>query len=316
MKKIIALTLTLGAVVIYSSCTKQKEIGNDPASSPAQSENNVSNAAPPPPAPAACATKYLDLAIDPATGRGLLYRIVNSPSNAPVTITAINGSAGNNIIGSSLPATTVLKMTGLSYDPATGICYGITGNGGSHPNSLIRFNIADPNVVGITPLISGGGAIDLSDIERNPATGRYYAINRAVAANNRIVIVDVFTANVFFLPLTTGLPLRGLAVDPGGKLYLMRMTGTSGNVYVADPATGGIILGPCPYGVVIAPGFIGAGAEMGLHFDDVCTNLLITGNFNGTSFRLTDALPACLGGPVPASLPVAIRPTVDFARLN
>lgn len=312
MKKIIALSLVISAAVIYSSCSKQKETGNSPAG-PA---DNSSSKAAPAPAPAACATKYLDLVIDPATGGSFLYKIDNSPSNPPVTITNINGSAGNNQIGSSSPLTTVLKMTGLSYDPATGICYGITGNAGSHPNSLIRFNLGDPNVVGIAPLVSPGGAIDLSDIERNPWNGRYYAINRAVAGNNRLVIVDVTTGNVAFLPMTTGLPLRGLAMDPGGKIYLMRMTGTSGNVYVADPLTGGLILGPCPYGVVIAPGFLGANAEMGLHFDDVCTNLLITGNFNGTSFRLTDALPACLGGPVPPSVPVGIKPTVDFSRLN
>lgn len=314
MKKIIASSVVLLTVIIYTSCSKQKEPVSEPADAP-KTDNTVANAAPPPVA-AACATKYLDLAIDPATGRGLLYKIDNSPSNPPVTITAMNGSAGNNIIGSSLAATTVLKMTGLSYDPATGVCYGITGNGGSHPNSLIKFSLADPNVVGIIPLVSPGGAIDLSDIERNPWNGRYYAINRAIAANNRLVIVDVTTGVVSFLPAATGLTLRGLAMDPGGKIYLMRMTGVSGNVYVADPLTGGIILGPCPFGVTIAPGFLGANAEMGLHFDDVCTNILITGNFNGTSFRLSDGLPACLGGPVPASIPVGIRPTVDFSRLN
>lgn len=314
MKKIIALSLVITAAAVYSSCTKQKETDNRIAETTAPG-NTVSNAAPPS-AAAACATKYLNLVIDPATGGSFLFKIDNSPSNPPVTITALNGSAGNNQIGSSSIATTVFKMTGLSYDPATGVCYGITGNGGSHPNSLIKFNLADPNVVSIAPLVSPGGAIDLSDIERNPFNGRYYAINRAVPANNRLVVVNVATATVTFLPLSTGQPLRGLAMDPGGKIYLMRMTGISGNVSVADPNTGGIILGPCAYGVVIAPGVLGPNAEMGLHFDDVCTNLLITGNFNGTSFRLTDALPVCLGGPVPPSIPVGIKPTVDFARLN
>jgi DNA-binding beta-propeller fold protein YncE len=311
MKKIIAGLLLITAAAAYSSCTKQK--ANEEQSA-AATDKSVSASAPAP-APL-CATKYLDLVVDPVGGGSYLYKIDNSPSNPPVGVFNINGSAGNNQIGSSLPATTVTKMTGLSYDPATGICYGITGNGGSHPNSLIKFSLADPNVVGIAPLFSAGGPIDLSDIERNPANGRYYAINRAAAANNRVVVVDITTGNVIFLPLTTGLPLRGLAMDPGGKIYVMRMTGTSGNVYVVDPGTGGIILGPCPYGVVIAPGVLGANTEMGLHFDDVCTNLFITGNFTGTSIRLTDALPVCFGGPIPPSVPVNIKPTVDFSRLN
>ena len=312
MRKFIA-SLTLVAALAATGCTKQKETVSDPA---AADETVNRTTAAPASAAALCATKYLDLVIDPATGGSFLYKIDNTPANAPVVISVINGSAGNNQIGSSLPATTVFKMTGLSYDPATGVCWGITGNAGSHPNSLIKFSLADPNVVGITPLISTGGPIDLSDIERNPWNGRYYAINRANPGNNQLVVVDITTAQVFFLPLTTGLPLRGLAMDPGGKIYLMRMTGTSGNIYVADPNTGGIILGPCPYGIVVAPGFLGANAEMGLHFDDVCTNRLVTGNFNGTSFRLTDGLPACLGGPLPASVPVGIKPTVDFSRLN
>lgn len=311
MRKIISGLLLVSLIAGYSSC-KKETVSEKP---PAPVADNAGSAAAGP-APAACATKYLNLAIDPVGGGSFLYKIDNTPSNPPVAVTNMNGSAGNNQIGSSLPATTVTRMTGLSYDPITGVCWGITGNAGSHPNSLIKFSLADPNVVGIIPLISPGGAINLSDIERNPWNGRYYAINRAVAANNRLVTVDINTGVVNFLPLTTGLPLRGLAMDPGGKIYLMRMTGASGNVYVADPLTGGLILGPCPYGVVIAPGVLGANSEMGLHFDDVCTNLLVTGNFSGTSNILTDALPACLGGPVPPSVAVPIKPTVDFARLN
>lgn len=312
MKKIIAGLFIVAALGI-TSCNKEKSTTNDPAAPENKVTASGEAAAP---APAACSTKYLDLVIDPATGGSFVYVIYNTPSNPPVSVVNLNGSAGNNQIGSSSPLTTVTRMTGLSFDPTTGTCWGITGAGGSHPNSLIKFNVGDPNVVSITPLISPGGAINLSDIERNPWNGRYYAINRANAANNRLVIVDVTTATVNFLPLTTGQPLRGLAMDPGGKIYLMRMTGVSGNVYVADPNTGGLILGPCPFVNPIAPGVIGANTEMGLHFDDVCTNLLVTGNFTGTSIQLNDGLPACLGGPVPVAPVVAIKPTVDFSRLN
>lgn len=312
MKKIIAGLFIVAAWAI-TGCNKEKSVTNTPAAPENKTTASGESAAP---APAACSTKYLDLVIDPATGGSFLYVIYNTPSNPPVSVVNLNGSAGNNQIGSSSPLTTVTRMTGLSFDPASGTCWGITGAGGSHPNSLIKFHISDPNVVSIVPLISTGGPINLSDIERNPWNGRYYAINRANAANNQLVIVDVTTGNVIFLPLATGLPLRGLAMDPGGKIYLMRMTGVSGNVYVADPNTGGLILGPCPFVNPIAPGVFGANGEMGLHFDDVCTNLLVTGNFSGTSFQLNDGLPACLGGPVPVAPVVPIKPTVDFARLN
>jgi hypothetical protein len=298
MKKVSIFSLAAVCLLGAASCKKQTASEEAIASS-SEIKNALPNAA------LACNTKYLDLVVDAGGGGGsFLYRIDNTPSNPPFGNTAL-GQIG-----------AVTFMTGLSYDPATGICYGITGNAGSNPNSIIRFNLATPAIVGITPLISTGGAINLTDIELNPAFGRYYAINRAAANNNRIVIVDVNTGVVTFLPLTTGLPLRGLAMDPGGKIYVMRMTGTSGNVYVVDPGTGGIILGPCAYPGVISPGVLGANAEMGLHFDDVCSQRLVTGNFTGTNFQLTDGLPACLGGPLYAVIVNAIKPTVDFSRLN
>jgi hypothetical protein len=299
MKKVFAGLMLLTAIVGYNSCKKQN------AENETQAVSEIRNA----PAPLACATKYLDLFLD-ALGNSYVSKIDNSPSNPPITNTFL-GQIG-----------AVTLMTGLSYDPNTGICYGITGNVGSNPNSLIKFNLATPALVSIIPLISTSGAINLSDIERNPNTSTaiagYYAINRAVANNNRIVKVNVSTGVVTFLPLNTGQPLRGLAMDPGGKIYVMRSNaGGLGAVSVIDPTTGGVIAGfnQCPYPGVISPG--GAvNAEMGLHFDDVCTQRLVTGNFTGTGFQLTDGMPACLGGPSYTAAPGTIKPTVDFSRLN
>jgi hypothetical protein len=297
MKKMIAGFMLLSAIVVYNSCKKQ----TNGMGSPSLHENSdIGNAA----APLACGTRYLNLFLDPA-GRSFVSRIDNTPSN-PLVVNTFIGQIG-----------TVTFMTGLSYDPLTNICYGITGNTGSNPNSVISFNLATPALVSIIPLFSPGGAINLSDIERNPGLGGYYAINRAVATNSRIVTVNVTSGLVTFLPLSTGQVLRGLAMDPGGKIYVMRTNaGGTGTVSVIDPFTGGVILPtPCPYTGIITPGGV-ANAEMGLHYDDVCTRLLVTGNFTGTSFQLTDGLPTCLGGSFYTALPGSIRPTVDFSRLN
>lgn len=310
MKKIIAGLLMVSAIVALNGCKKENtEAVNDATT---ESQTGTATAA-----PAACGTKYLNLVVDPSTGQSLLYVVYNSPSNPPVSVVNINGSAGNNTIGSSSPATTVTFMTGLSFDPATSICYGITGGAGSHPHSLVTFNVGDPNVVTITPLVSLS-RINLSDIERNPWNGKYYAINRASSTNNRLVDVNVGTGAVTNLPSGTGLTsLRGLAMDPGGKIYVSNMVfGGNGDIYVVDPLTGATILGPCAYPGTIAPGVLGPGAEMGLHFDDVCTNLLVTGNYTGPGTLLTDGLPACLGGPSYTSIASGVKPTVDFARLN
>lgn len=299
----------VSAIAALNGCKKENAEAVDQAQ---KTESQPGSAA-----AAACGTKYLNLVVDPSTGQSLLYVVYNSPSNPPVTVVNINGSAGNNVIGSSSAATTVTFMTGLAFDPATSICYGITGSAGSHPQSLITFNVGDPNVVTITPLVSLS-RINLSDIERNPWNGKYYAINRAPAANNRLVDVNVGTGAVTNLPSGTGVTnLRGLAMDPGGKIYVSSMVfGGNGDIYVVDPLTGATILGPCAYPGTIAPGVLAAGAEMGLHFDDVCTNLLVTGNYTGIGTLLTDGLPACLGGPAYTSISGGVKPTVDFARLN
>jgi hypothetical protein len=263
---------------------------------------------------AACVASYYNLAWDGA-GRGYVYRISGSPSTGAPVVTPINGSAGNNIVGSMLAATTVFRMTGMAYDPTTGLAWGVTGNAGSHPNSLIKFALADPNVVSIVPLVNACGlALDVSDIERDPTTGRYYAINRGLAnPNNRVVTIDVNTATVNCLPnfLNTSLTLRGLTFGCNGQLYVLYAINNAGRVLEISKATGQMV-NAYAYPGTITPGGLGA-PEMGLHFDCNCIGRFITGSFQGAPL-LTDGLPFGLGGPLYASLAGVIRPTVDFAK--
>jgi hypothetical protein len=300
MKMKIFSGLALVAMMGLSVSCKKDNSDAMPATESGNSERTQA------PAAALCATKYLNLVVDPSTGGSFLYKIENSPSNPVVVVDPINGSLGNNQIGS------VTRMTGLSYDPVSGVCFGVTGNAGSNPNSIVKFALSDPNVVSIAGILSTS-PLNLSDIEKNPFNGRYYAINRAT---NRLAVIDLATLTSTDLPGALPVQMRGLAMDPGGKIYLLRTVGASGNIYVANPGTGGIILGPCAYPGAISPGVFFNNAEAGLHFDDVCTNRLVTGNAAGNNFQLTDGLPTCLGGPLYTALPNSIKPTVDFARLN
>ncbi len=265
-------------------------------------------------AAAACQPVYYNLALD-NIGQGYVYKIGGSPSAGPVVVVPINGSAGNNIVGSSTAATTVLKMTGLAYDPTTGVAWGITGNGGTHPNSLIKFAIGDPNVVSIVPLLSACGiALNLSDIERDPTTGRFFAINNsAVNPDNRVVVINIGTATVNCLPnfIAAGTNLRGLTFDCAGRLFVLNAVNTTGKILQINPGTGAIVAS-FGYPGIITPGGVGA-PEMGLHFDCNCIGQFITGSFTGGPL-LTDGLPAGLGGPLYNSLLGVIKPTVDFAR--
>jgi hypothetical protein len=297
------------ATAAFFSCSKVEQPNT--AGTPSQNERSPSASISP---AAPCTPGYYNLAWDGA-GKGYIYKISGSPSTGAPIVTPVIGSAGNNIVGSSLAATTVFKMTGLAYDPATGTAWGVTGNGGSHPNSLIKFVFANPNVVSIVPLVNACGLVlDVSDIERDPATGRYFAINRGLAnPNNRVVVIDVNTATVNCLPnfLNTSLTLRGLTFGCNGQLYVLYAINNTGRVLEISKVTG-LMVNAYSYPGVITPGGVGA-PEMGLHFDCNCIGRFITGSLQGGPL-LTDGLPLGLGGPLYASLLGVIKPTVDFAK--
>ena len=303
MKNLKILAVAVLATGLFSC---KKEMGKSPVKE--LDEGTVTNAT------AACQPGYYNLALD-NVGKSYVYKVSGSPSAGPVVVSPIIGSNGDNIVGSSSPLTTVFKMTGLSYDPTTGTAWGLTGNAGNFPNSLIKFSIGDPNVVGIVSLTTACGInLDLSDIERDPTTGRYYAINRGTAnPDNRIVVIDITTGIVNCLPNFIPVPtaLRGLTFGCNGQLYVLNAVNTTGKVLQINKATGAII-GSWAYPGVITPGGVGA-PEMGLHFDCSCINQFITGSFTGGPL-LTDGLPAGLGGPLYNSLLGVIKPTVDFAR--
>jgi hypothetical protein len=302
------ITMIAFAAIVLFACKKTPA----PVSETKTASTTVE---PTPGAALACQPGYYNLALD-NIGQGYIYKISGSPSAGPYSISPVIGSAGNNIVGSSTVPTTVLKLTGLSYDPVSGVAYGITGNAGTHPNSIVKFAIGDPNVVSIAPLVSACGiALNLSDIERDPTTGRFYAINRSAAAfSNRVVVINLATLTVNCLanPINLGAEImRGLTFDCNGRLYVLAASGNTGKLLDVNKVSG-LITASFAYPGVITPGGVGA-PEMGLHFDCNCIGRFITGSFVGAPL-LTDGLPAGLGGPLYASLVGAIKPTVDFAK--
>jgi hypothetical protein len=305
MKKTLLLPPLFAAALFFNSCKKSESVNAD-NETPVVAGKVEATAA-------ACQPGYYNLALDPSNGNSLIYKISGSPSAGPLTVSPIIGSLGDNIV--RVGGVAVQKMSGLAYDPTSGTAWGVT-NGGNFANRLIKFPIGDPNAAGASAIIAPGclTALNLSDIERDPATGRYYAINSSagVAANNRIVLIDVGAASVTCLPnaVPLGINLRGLTFDCNGRLFVMRMTGPNGRVYNANTGTG--LLGVnCVYSGVISPGGVGA-PEMGFHFDCGCINKFITGDFNNQ--LLTDGGTACHYPGAYASLPFSIKPTVDFAK--
>jgi hypothetical protein len=310
MKNKILLLFCAVAIAVFG-CQKANE-KNIPTT------ENVNKATPDdvgtPAAP--CLPSYFNLAQSP-TGQALLYKVNGTPSVGPITVTPINGSLGNNIIGSATIAGGVLKMTGLSFDPASGVFWGVTGSGGNVPFRLIKFSITNPNVVTLINLTGGCGILEISDIERDPVFGNYYALINNGSPNNRVVKVAVPSGVVTCLPnpLGAGVNPRGLTFGCNGQLYVMHVTSPNGKILEVSTATG-LIINSYSYPGAITPGNpLGSAPEMGLHFDCNCISQFITGSFSpSTGILHTDGLPTGLGGPLYGSLLGTLKPTLDFAR--
>jgi hypothetical protein len=311
--KSINLAIMASVLFLFAACKKQAVDQADLSSN--TSTEKVLAA----PAPAPCQPVMFNLVVDPATGNSFLFKVVGSPSVPPVTVTPVIGSLGTNqlITCAGVP---IKFATGISYEPGTGTFYGTTGIAPSSPvNHILKF--VDPNCISPTPAVNTCGiALNLSDVERDPTTGAYYAINRGtVNPNNRIVklgLPGAPTVNCLPAFLSPNLFLRGLTVTLGGKLYVMAVTGTTGRLLDINKATGAITL-TYAYPGPITPGPGVAAPEMGLHHDSLCINRFITGNYDpvGPAVLMTDGIPAGLpGGAVYTPLSGVLKPTVDFSR--
>jgi hypothetical protein len=267
---------------------------------------------------AACQPGMYNLAVDSVTGFSYVYKVTGSPGAGPITVTPYIVSGNNQL--KTCSGVPIRFATGLAFDPATGIFYGTTGAASSPANYILKFT--DPNCVTASPAVTTCGiSLDLSDVERDPSTNAYYAINRGtVAPNNRIVKLGLPggpSVSCLPNPLPVGLRMRGLTFNCNGQLYVMHTSGTNGIIVNINKTTG-LNVGSFAYPGPIAPAAAVATPEIGLHFDCACIGRFITGNFNPHFLApmMTDGLPAGMGGPIYNVASAVLRPTVDFARPN
>lgn len=301
MNRLNLTTVVLGLLTI-AACKKNVTSEKAP---PAQTSGAVEE----------CQPGMYNLAVDSATGASYIYKVLGSPGAGPIIVAPYIVSSTNQLKDCS--GNPILRASGLSYDPTTGIFWGTTGITGSIPNAILKFT--DPNCVSISPAVNTCGiALNLSDVERDHTTGTFYAINRGtVAPNNRIVrlgLPGAGTVNCLPNPLPVGLNARGLTFNCNGQLYVMHTSGITGTIVFVNKVTG--LNGPAfPYPGAITTFAAVPTPELGLHFDCSCIGRFITGSFNPTTATLmTDGLPNGLGGPIYNSVPGALKPTVDFAR--
>ncbi len=308
MKKYFVL---LVSAVAFVSCQKEKEH--------AESVEDGTTTTATVNAAAVCTNGQYALSLD-ATGRGRFFKVTATPSAGTASYVAVNGTCGNNIINGANIAQ-VLKPTGLALASGGTTALVTTGVNGVAPNRLYKFPIGNPcSPTSIALIPPAGLSLNVSDLERNPSNGNYYAINTDPAGGaNEVVQVNVATGAV--TRLTSGsmgvLQLRGLTFlcDPAyPNAFVYQDNGVTGNIYEIDIVTGSIVSGPLVYGGPVNPtGMV----DMGLTADCVCTDYFMT--CNGTPGTLvnptfTAGMPVAFGGAYAASSTNTLRPTVDFGK--
>lgn len=156
------------------------------------------------------------------SGTGTLVRI-NPADGSFVVVGAINDIGGANY-----------RVTGLAFDPNTGVLYGSTGNTSpTAPRSLITIDPA----TGLATLVGGYGAGNqtMADITfrpngtlygwLEPSTDDLYTINTTTGAATLVGDSGLSTYG------------SGLASDAAGTLYFAG-TGTDSDLRTIDPVTG------------------------------------------------------------------------------
>jgi hypothetical protein len=138
-----------------------------------------------------------------ANSFGELY-ILNPVDGSVITdVGPLNDSEGNNY-----------GLTGLRYDPSTGLFFGITGSSLTAPNSLVVVNPSNARVT----YIGGPFSSRLSDIAIDPFTYIMYAVS---GSSEYFYTVDKRTGIDTRIGNTNLPPKRGggLTADATGVLY-------------------------------------------------------------------------------------------------
>jgi hypothetical protein len=185
--------------------------------------------------------------LDPATGSSLL--------DIGALLTAAGAPVG---------------ITGLAFDPVSGVLYGSTAN--ASPNLAQHLVTIDPVTALVTDIGSFGvGVSTLSDITFDPTTNTLYGWQ--AASGHHLVTVDRTTGAITLIgPGTAAFGGGGLASDAAGTLFSTPdgATNPPGTLNTVDKATGilsligGLSGAPLPNGMN-ALAFDGAGVLFGVN---------------------------------------------------
>lgn len=170
----------------------------------------------------------------------LLTLGVSIESHASILFGATGSGGGTSslyTINTSTGAGTLIgsigfNVSGISFDPTTGILYGLSGLRGAGPATLVTINTAT-GAGTLVGLVTGPVNDGFPDISFDSA-GNLFAWTET---NDSLVRINKATAAVTFVGPSIGSAITGLAFDNSGVLY--REVG--GALTTINPVTGALI---------------------------------------------------------------------------
>jgi hypothetical protein len=213
-------------------------------------------------------------------------------------------------VGPLLTATgSPVGLTGLAFDPVSGILYGSTAN--ASPNLSAHLVTVDPATALVTDIgdyYGGGGGSTMSDITFDPTTGILYGWQ--AASGHHLATIDTTTGLATLIgPGMPDFGGGGLAADSAGTLFSTPdgVTNPTPTLRTVDKVTGlTTVVGPLGFGPVNALAFDsadvlygilggGPGARNLVTIDTITGTGTIVGptvdNLDALAFRPTAAIP-------------------------
>lgn len=207
-----------------------------------------------------------------------LYVATGQGSNAQLYIVNPTTAAAT-LVGNITLSGSALTLTGLAFDPLTGVLYGVTGNENGPARKLVTIDRATGLATLVGSLaVNGDTAEGASDISFD-ANGKLYAWK---TGGGPLGLVDVGTAAV--TPIGSSLNDtggNGLAFAPDGSLYVAGPP--TGSLSRVDPATGALTAVATLSGAPLALGTLNAMAS------DLAGVLFAVGNGDGSLITINPA---------------------------
>jgi hypothetical protein len=215
------------------------------------------------------AVAFLALLLFGSASAQTLY-VATGSNGVPGQLFTVNtATAAATLVGPILEGVNPISITGLAFQPGTGVLYAVSGGGGTDPRSLFTIDPA----TGAATLIGAAGVLQASDLSFN-AGGTLFAWRQGA---NQLATVNLATG------VPTSLGASGIAGTTGGGLALngagtafLSATQATGTLDTVNTATGAGTTGPTITGAVF-------GASMNAMAFSGATLFAVNSNNGGTA---------------------------------